>query len=406
MKNIQKALTGKIDKTKWSKWKFADLVENINQKVTPSKSGLEHYIGLVHLDSGFLKISRFGSTASIKGDKLKIYKGDIIFAKRNAYLKRVAIARFDAVASAHSLVLRAKPENVNPDFLPFFLLSEMFWERAIQISVGSLSPTINWKALKQQEFMLPPKEHQMELAELLWAVDKVIESHRSTHSKLMTLKYKTCEKNFIKGSGSKKVKDFFLYKIPEHWMVKKMSSIANIEYGISKSVANNTEPSIGWPIITGANINLDGTLDMSKKRYIEIPTKDRFVLKKGDLLFNWRSGSIEHIGKTAIFNLEGNYTYASFVLRIRCGAMLDNVYAHYLLNFLREIEFFTKNTSKQINFKINAKIFKGLEIPVPPLEEQRNIISTLKKIDESICHINEKIDLSRKLQKHIIDQVF
>ena len=156
--DLNKAISNKIDKSKWVKWRIADLVENIVEKVNPKDSGLEHYIGLEHLDSGSLKIRRYGETSSLIGDKLKIYKGDIIFAKRNAYLKRVAIADFDAVASAHSMVLRAKNENVMPEFLPFFLLSEQFWEKAIEISVGSLSPTINWKSLAKQEFLLQPKE--------------------------------------------------------------------------------------------------------------------------------------------------------------------------------------------------------------------------------------------------------
>ena len=135
--DITEAVTNKFDQVNWNTLEFTDLVENIVEKVVPKESGLEHYIGLEHLDSGSLHIRRFGKTESLKGDKLKIYKGDFIFAKRNSYLKRVAIADFDAVASAHSLVLRAKPENVLPEFLPFFLLSETFWERAIEISVGS-----------------------------------------------------------------------------------------------------------------------------------------------------------------------------------------------------------------------------------------------------------------------------
>jgi len=178
------AIESKIDRSAWVKWKFSDLVDNIVEKIVPKESGLEHYIGLEHLDSGSLKIRRFGETAALKGDKLKIYSGDLIFAKRNAYLKRVAIADFDAVASAHSLVLRAKAETVLPEFLPFFLLSEKFWQRAIEISVGSLSPTINWKVLAKQEFLLPPKDQQAQLAELLWAMDEVIERDKAVLKQL------------------------------------------------------------------------------------------------------------------------------------------------------------------------------------------------------------------------------
>lgn len=83
-----------------------------------------------------------------------------------------------------------------------------------------------------------------------------------------------------------------------------MSDVADVEYGISESVANNTDSSLGWQILTGANINLDGSFNLEKKRYIEVPTNKRFLLEQGDLMFNWRSGSPEHIGKTAIFDLK------------------------------------------------------------------------------------------------------
>ena len=79
--NITEALENKIDRSNWVKWKFSDLVENIVEKVTPKDSGLDHYIGLEHLDSGSLKIRRFGETASLIGDKLKIYKGDLFLPR-------------------------------------------------------------------------------------------------------------------------------------------------------------------------------------------------------------------------------------------------------------------------------------------------------------------------------------
>ena len=78
--NATEAIENIIDCSKWTKWKFSDLVDNIVEKVVPRESGLEHYIGLEHLDSGSLKIRRFGETSTLKGDKLKIYKGDLIFA--------------------------------------------------------------------------------------------------------------------------------------------------------------------------------------------------------------------------------------------------------------------------------------------------------------------------------------
>ena len=84
LSNILKKITNKKN---WKKFKFSDLVDNISEKAVPKKTELKNYIGLEHLDSGSLKIRRFGETASLVGDKQRIYKDDFILAKRNAYLK-------------------------------------------------------------------------------------------------------------------------------------------------------------------------------------------------------------------------------------------------------------------------------------------------------------------------------
>ena len=82
--------------------------------------------------------------------------GDIIFGRRRVYQRKLGVAHFDGICSAHAMVLRAKPDVVLPEFLPFFMQSDLFMERAKEISVGSLSPTINWKTLAKEEYALPP----------------------------------------------------------------------------------------------------------------------------------------------------------------------------------------------------------------------------------------------------------
>ena len=129
-------------------------------------------------------------------------------------------------------------------------------------------------------------------------------------------------------------------------------------------------------------------------------------MEKGDLLFNWRSGSPEHIGKTALFDLDGSYTYASFVLRIRCGDKINNKYLFYLLNFLREIEFYTKNTAKQVNFKLNAAVFRELQIPVAPLKDQNEIVRKLDDIDESLKKIESKLATNKLVKTGLFGEMF
>lgn len=147
-----------------------------------------YYVGLEHLDTDSLKIRRWGTPSDVKATKLIFRKGDIIFGRRRVYQRKVAVAEFDGICSAHALVLRAKSEIVLPEFLPFFMQSNLFMERAKAISVGSLSPTINWKTLAKEEFALPPIEEQRRMAKLLHSV-------KETDEKIQALEF---QHNFLK----------------------------------------------------------------------------------------------------------------------------------------------------------------------------------------------------------------
>ena len=127
-----------------AKYKFSDIAINSTVKKKPTEEDKLTYLGLEHLDSGCLQVTRFGSEVAPIGEKLIMKKGDVLFGKRRAYQKKVAIAPFDGIFSAHGMVLRPNENIINKEFFPFFISSDYFLDAAIKISVGSLSPTINW----------------------------------------------------------------------------------------------------------------------------------------------------------------------------------------------------------------------------------------------------------------------
>lgn len=161
-----------FNRTGWRRLPFGAFVENINERVEPADAAEEIYVGLEHLDPENLHIRRWGKGSDVIGTKLRFCKDDIIFGRRRAYQRKMAVAEFDGICSAHAMVVRAKPEMVLPEFLPILMMSDRFMNRAVEISVGSLSPTINWKTLKNEEFDLPPLDQQRRIAEILWAVDE------------------------------------------------------------------------------------------------------------------------------------------------------------------------------------------------------------------------------------------
>jgi len=176
----------------WKMVKFGDIADNIAERVDPAEAETDIYVGLEHLDPQSLHLRHWGHPSDVTGQKLVFKNGDVIFGRRRAYQRKLAIAEFDGICSAHAMVLRAKPKVALPEFLPFFLQSDMFMERAIEISVGSLSPTVNWKTLRMQEFPLPPLEEQKKIAEILCAADEAVEkwsiAYQKTETALNTLR--------------------------------------------------------------------------------------------------------------------------------------------------------------------------------------------------------------------------
>ena len=159
-------------------YRFDEIAINSTAKKKPVESDKFHYIGLEHIDSGTFEISRWGSDVAPIGEKLIMKKGDVLFGKRRAYQRKVAIAPIDGIFSAHGMVLRPKEDVICKEFFPFFMSSNQFMDTAIRISVGGLSPTINWKDLQKQEFELPPIEEQRVLAEKLWAAYELKEAYK------------------------------------------------------------------------------------------------------------------------------------------------------------------------------------------------------------------------------------
>ena len=167
----------------WRTMRFDEIAESITERVDdPAAAGVERYVGLEHLDQQSTKIRRWGSPDDVASTKLRFHPGDVVYARRRAYQRKLGVADFEGICSAHALVLRARPKACLPEVLPYFLQSDAFHERALDISVGSLSPTINWRTLAAQEFALPPIDEQERLVEVLGAAEKVLERCRSAHS--------------------------------------------------------------------------------------------------------------------------------------------------------------------------------------------------------------------------------
>src|SRR5688572_4402869 len=160
----------------WTRVAFGDVVRLSRERSNnPEGDRLERYVGLEHLDPGDLKVRRWGSVLEGTTFTNVFRAGQVLFGKRRAYQRKVAVAPFDGVCSGDIYVMEPKDARLLPALLPFICQTDRFFEYAVGTSAGSLSPRTNWRSLANFEFGLPPLEQQLRISSLMGAVDGVIE---------------------------------------------------------------------------------------------------------------------------------------------------------------------------------------------------------------------------------------
>jgi len=189
-----------------------------------------------------------------------------------------------------------------------------------------------------------------------------------------------------------------LEDLPDGWTRVKLGDVcSDISYGLSDRLNPNDGPQDGARILTISNVRQDGTLEMSVERYSSAPIEKRrgAMLRNHDLLYNWRNGSIGHLGKTAIWEnqLEGEVLHVSFLLRLRCDTdSLNPFYLWAYLNNLRNRGYYENLARMQVNVKFNATELGALFIPLPPLPEQTRIAETLNDQRRSVQHMTRLVE--------------
>lgn len=371
----------------WKVWRFDRIAQNITERAEPTPEDSSLYVGLEHMDSGSLRVRRWGSQTDLIGTKFKMREGDILFARRNAYLKRVAIAPHEGLFSAHGMVLRAKPEVVLPEFLPFYMQSDLFMNRAVEISVGSLSPTINWKTMAAQEFALPPINEQVRLVALLKAIERTSESYRK-----------------IDGLADQLVRSLLSEVLSREWPVVELGSVVQgTQYGLSINAGSDGQ----YPMLRMMNIE-DGLCVENDIKYVDLNEKDfeTYRLVHGDVLFN-RTNSYELVGRTGVYELEGDHVFASYLVRVKTDPeKLEPKFLTFYLNSdfgRRQVLAYATKAVSQAN--VNASNLLRIRLSLPPLEKQQQLLNEIAEAKSAERAAIARRSTVEKMKKQLLAEI-
>jgi len=380
-----------FDRTGWKRVRFGAFAESIGERAEPKDAQEEIYVGLEHLDPQCLNIRRWGKGSDVTGTKLRFRKGDIIFGRRRAYQRKLAVAEFDGICSAHAMVVRARPDKVLPEFLPFLMMSDRFMNRAVEISVGSLSPTINWTTLKLEEFDLPPLDQQRRIAEILWAVDDVRVAHYSVLKDAQTYKSTLLEWCF---SAERSV----LIHLGD------LCGNKGIRIGPFGSQLHAHEyVEDGIPVVMPANLDTDQIVQEEVKRITPQKADELEVhkLEEGDILLP-RRGNLKKLG--FVHHGQGGWICGTGTIRVRYEVEARRRLLFYALSRPSVSAWLERNAVGTTMPNINSTIVGNIEIywPEDVEEAQRRIVMA----DDSLTSIQDQLAKTDQLLSALCNSTF
>lgn len=389
---IEKAVSElRLDKSQWSLTKFGDVATQQKKSVDRDNTDLTLYVKGEHMGSEDLHLREWGElTDEYLGPAFirKFEKGDILYGSRRTYLRKVVIAPFEGITSNTTFVIRANEKRIDKRLLPFIMMSEGFTDNSIKNSKGSVNPYINWKDIANYEFLLPPKSEQARLAELLWAIDEVIEREREVLERL--------EKAY-----SLKIDSIFTIE-NQDWKYIPLKKIARVN---RRSLSGSHNPEYEFKYLDIAGIvepKKIGELQLLK--FKDAPSRARRITADNSIV----------LSLVRPYHKSFAFIYNSKDIIASTGTGVIEVESPHNPRFVFH-QFFSQRFMKFCEDKMTGTNYpaitpKDLEsfllaIPIDPTFE-KGIAENLDLFDENGAQIKLKIEASKALQKSLINQIF
>lgn len=380
----------------WRRVKFGDVVQlSKARSQDPLADGIERYLGLEHLEPGDLRIRSWGNVADGVTFTSVFQPGQVLFGKRRAYQRKVAVADFSGVCSGDIYVLETKDAQVLlPELLPFICQTEAFFDHAVGTSAGSLSPRTNWTSLADFEFALPPMKEQREIVRVLAATRECADAYQASEAALKTLLLSRTDELF---SG----------QMDDEAYAQVIGDIAEVQYGLTINAKRRTIEKQS-PYLRVANVHRF-RIDLSEVKDVGVDSKDDgCILRRNDILLVEGHADIAELGRASIWEEQLPIClHQNHLIRIRCRPEVDPYYVLEYVNSPAGRAYFRgrgKSTSG-LN-TLNSTVVREMPIPIFPLATQKSIADELKAARQSLKEIADRKEQHATVSKRLSTEIF
>lgn len=376
-------------RTGWTRVAFGEVVQLCRQRSSdPEEDGFERYVGLEHIDSRDLKIRRWGNVSDGTTFTNVFRAGQVLFGKRRAYQRKLAVADFDGVCSGDIYVIEAKSEHLLPELLPIVCQTEGFFEHAVGTSAGSLSPRTNWDSLASYEFDLPPQDEQRRIATACHAALHSIDVLRCAASEAEQTRRSLFCSLYRFGTRGEDRQHTPLGLLPRSWSVEKLVDRYEVQLGKRISERELVGEST-VPYMRNANVQWN-RLDLSDVATVLVTEseKEKYALAVGDIL----ACEGRHVGKAAMWRGEvpgACYQMALHRLRPRTAADVPEFMLHCLQYYSWTGQFVSETGETTIPH-LSAERFRVMPFPFPSRDEQQEIADAITRFDRTVDRLSAR----------------
>jgi type I restriction enzyme S subunit len=390
----------------WTRVKFGDVVHNVNENSRDlAADGLDRVVGLDHLDPGSLRLMRWDNLADLPDGTTftrKFKPGQVLFGKRRAYQRKVAVPDFAGVCSGDILVFEPADKRMLAEFLPYLVQSDGFFDHALGTSAGSLSPRTKWVELAKYEFALPPLDEQQRIVDVIGAVDQMVDARLLVRAKLEPLKRSVFSASLRGDEGEKSLA---WGAVSSSVTVQCLGNLCTVIRGASPRPKGNPayfargSTAHHWIMISDVTRSKVGKVLTDTAEFLtdEGVTKSRKVSPGSLLLTNCATVGVP------VFSGVHGCIHDGFLLFEDLSPELNVDYLYRLFEFLTPWFRSSAQTGTQAN--LNTEILRRLEVPMLPLSVQAEVVSRLDRIDEMSVSVDDSLDDLKRVRSALLDSL-
>ena len=270
---------------------------------------------------------------------------------------------------------------------------------------GSTFKSINKTTINDFQIALPTLPEQRAIAHVLQTIQEAKSARQRELALERERKAALMDYLFSYGTKNEPRKETEIGEIPESWKVVRLETVLeNTQYGLSAKANLKRQ---GYPLLRMNNL-VDGLVDISDLKHIQLDKEEleKFRLNKGDVLFN-RTNSFELVGKTGLFDKEGDYVFASYLIRLVTDAQrLNSYFLSFYFSWVPiriELKRLSFRGAGQSN--ISASKLRMFKIRLPSFFEQQQIAEVLCAFDDKIAALEQEAKHLDELFRAMLDEL-